>query len=361
MPAPQTVPCQYKTGKTLGSAVVKEAVHIKVGWPHNEMQAAHILTLLSIQTGEYFACKVINKKLMAGREHMVRPPSLIFVLGYTKAGCNSHPLALQVRNEIAVLKRVSAGHPNICRLVDHFETAHNLYLVFELCNGGELFDRICSKGNYYERDAAQIVRTITSAVKYLHDQGIVHRDLKPENLLFRSKADDSPLCIADFGLSRILEEDRFNVLTTTCGYEEMQAIIQGDYKFEPKEYWQGVSEEAKAFVRKCLTIDPTNRPTAEELLHDPWLKNVEEHYVATPQGSATDLLPQVRKAFDARKTFRKAVLGMMAVHRLQDAMGQSASARAEQDEKAKLRGEVEQYKREAEEENADQVLNTEAD
>lgn len=46
---------------------------------------------------------------------------------------------------------------------------------------------------------------------------------------------------------------------------------------------------------------------------------------------------------------RKAVLGMMAVHRLQDAMGQSASQRAEQDEKTKLRGEVEQYKREAEE------------
>ena len=45
---------QYRTGKTLGSgtyAIVKEAVHIK--------------------TGEYFACKVINKKLMEGREYMV--------------------------------------------------------------------------------------------------------------------------------------------------------------------------------------------------------------------------------------------------------------------------------------------------
>lgn len=98
---------------------------------------------LLLKTGEYFACKVINKKLMAGREHMVR--SCI-----TRA----IPLSIpdqQVRNEIAVLKRVSAGHPNICRLVDHFETAHNLYLVFDLCTGGELFDRICSKGNYYER------------------------------------------------------------------------------------------------------------------------------------------------------------------------------------------------------------------
>lgn len=71
---------------------------------------------------------------------------MLFTIAYPE-----HQLGQQVRNEIAVLKRVSAGHPNICRLVDHFETAHNLYLVFDLCTGGELFDRICSKGNYYER------------------------------------------------------------------------------------------------------------------------------------------------------------------------------------------------------------------
>ncbi|KAH8087246.1 putative calmodulin-dependent protein kinase [Filobasidium floriforme] len=356
MPAPVTVPCQYKTGRTLGSgtyAVVKEAVHIT--------------------TGEYFACKVINKKLMAGREHMVR-------------------------NEIAVLKRVSAGHPNICRLVDHFETAHNLYLVFDLCTGGELFDRICSKGNYYERDAAEIVRTITSAVKYLHDEGIVHRDLKPENLLFRSKADDAELCVADFGLSRIMDDNKFNVLTTTCGtpgymapeifrksghgfkvdvwaigviayfllcgytpfdretqYEEMQAIIRGDYRFEPSEYWEGVSAQAKAFVKRCLTVDPTNRPTSAEILADDWLRVVggdnKDPGVSTPRGGTTDLLPNVKKAFDAKKTFRKAVLGMMAMHRLQD--GPSSNSKTES---ARMKEELAEYKREAEDEDVDQVL-----
>jgi calcium/calmodulin-dependent protein kinase I len=58
----------------------------------------------------------------------------------------------------------------------------------------------CGDVSWTYSDAAEIVRTITSAVKYLHDEGIVHRDLKPENLLFRSKADDAELCVADFGV-----------------------------------------------------------------------------------------------------------------------------------------------------------------
>lgn len=56
-----------------------------------------------------------------------------------------------------------------------------------------------------------------NAVKYIHDCGIVHRDLKPENLLFLTKAEDSNIMIADFGLSRIMTEDKFNLLTEICG------------------------------------------------------------------------------------------------------------------------------------------------
>lgn len=51
-----------------------------------------------------------------------------------------------VRNEIAVLKKISMGHPNVLTLIDYFETTNNLYLVLDLCTGGELFDRICAKG-----------------------------------------------------------------------------------------------------------------------------------------------------------------------------------------------------------------------
>lgn len=92
-----------------------------------------------------------------------------------------------------------------------------VYLVTDLALGGELFDRICRKGSYYESDAADLIRATLSAVAYLHDHGIVHRDLKPENLLFRTPEDNADLLIADFGLSRIMDEERFHVLTTTCG------------------------------------------------------------------------------------------------------------------------------------------------
>lgn len=47
---------------------------------------------------------------------------------------------------------------------------------------------------------------------------------------------------------------------------EMEAIIAGDYNFEPEEYWGNVSNSAKDFVRQCLTIDPASRPTAAEAL-----------------------------------------------------------------------------------------------
>ncbi|KAK5939647.1 Calcium/calmodulin-dependent protein kinase type I [Knufia obscura] len=315
--------CRYKTGKTLGAgsySVVKECVHI--------------------DTGRYYAAKVINKRLMAGREHMVR-------------------------NEIAVLKRVSVGHRNILTLVDYFETMNNLYLVTDLALGGELFDRICRKGSYYEADAADLIRATLSAVAYLHDHGIVHRDLKPENLLFRTPEDNADLLIADFGLSRIMDEEQFHVLTTTCGtpgymapeifkktghgkpvdiwaigvityfllcgytpfdrdsnLEEMQAILQADYSFTPIEYWRNVSTTARDFIKQCLIIDPRQRMSAHQALQHPWI-NTEDPMSAQQQRgtSPEDLLPIVKKNFNARRTLHKAIDTVRAINKLREGGG----------------------------------------
>ncbi|KAK4131401.1 calcium/calmodulin-dependent protein kinase type I, partial [Trichocladium antarcticum] len=318
---PQIQPCRYKVGKVLGAgsySVVKECIHI--------------------DTTRYYAAKVINKRLMAGREHMVR-------------------------NEIAVLKKVSMGHQNILTLVDYFETMNNLYLVTDLALGGELFDRICRKGSYYESDAADLIRAVLSAVAYLHDHGIVHRDLKPENLLFRTPEDNADLLIADFGLSRIMDEEQFHVLTTTCGtpgymapeifkktghgkpvdlwalgvityfllcgytpfdrdsdFEEMQAILNADYSFTPLEYWRGVSDSAKDFIRRCLTIDPAKRMTAHEALQHPFVAGWAR--AAAAGGADADkgqnLLPTVKKNFNARRTLHAAIDTVRAINKLRE-------------------------------------------
>ncbi|KAI2631444.1 calcium/calmodulin-dependent protein kinase type I [Hypomontagnella submonticulosa] len=313
---PQIQPCRYKVGKTLGAgsySVVKECVHI--------------------DTARYYAAKVINKRLMAGREHMVR-------------------------NEIAVLKKVSMGHQNILTLVDYFETMNNLYLVTDLALGGELFDRICRKGSYYESDAADLIRATLSAVAYLHDHGIVHRDLKPENLLFRTPEDNADLLIADFGLSRIMDEEQFHVLTTTCGtpgymapeifkktghgkpvdiwamgvityfllcgytpfdrdsdFEEMQAILNADYSFQPAEYWRGVSDNAKDFIRRCLTVDPNKRMTAHEALAHAF---VADYSLGGDDNKGQNLLPTVKKNFNARKTLHAAIDTVRAINKLRE-------------------------------------------
>ena len=99
-----------------------------------------------------------------------------------------------------------------------------------------------------------------------------------------------------------------------CGYtpfdrdsqeQEMQAIIRGDYAFEPEEYWANVSETARDFVRTCLTLDPAKRPTAKEALEHPWLADETPHFVAdpdSPTGGPKNLLPTIQKGFNARKT-----------------------------------------------------------
>lgn len=86
--------------------------------------------------------------------------------------------------------RKRLDHPNIIKLFEVYEDEKNLYLVMELCTGGELFERIIKSGHFSERYAACLMRQVFSAAAYCHANNVMHRDLKPENLLY---ADSSPL------------------------------------------------------------------------------------------------------------------------------------------------------------------------
>lgn len=104
-----------------------------------------------------------------------------------------------------------------------------------------------------------------------------------------------------------------------CGYtpfdrdsnlEEMQAILVADYSFTPLEYWRGVSLTARQFIKRCLTIDPTKRMTAHEALTHEWIAGPE-----SGRGDE-DLLPTVKKNFNARRTLHKAIDTVRAINQL---------------------------------------------
>ena len=69
-----------------------------------------------------------------------------------------------VRREVEILKRLP-DHPNIVFLKDTFEDENAVHIVMELCEGGELFDRIVARGRYTERAAADVIRTIVEVVQ----------------------------------------------------------------------------------------------------------------------------------------------------------------------------------------------------
>ena len=124
-----------------------------------------------------------------------------------------------LEREIEIMKKLK--HPHVLPLFEVFEDSENIFLVLQLIEGGELFDRIIERGNYSEKEAAKIVKQILEAVKYLHSQGVVHRDLKPENLLVRDKAKTNlHIFAADFGLSRVFSGSG---LLTYCGSPEYVA------------------------------------------------------------------------------------------------------------------------------------------
>jgi serine/threonine protein kinase len=71
----------------------------------------------------------------------------------------------------------------------------------------------------------------------------------------------------------------------------MQAIIRGAYRFEPKEYWANVSDVAKDFVSRCLTVDPAQRITAEQALAHPWLSQEAKKSSAAAEVDVRRALP----------------------------------------------------------------------
>ncbi|PIA18853.1 serine-threonine protein kinase [Coemansia reversa NRRL 1564] len=273
--------------------------------------------------GRRVAVKVIKKTALNGDEQMVL-------------------------KEIDIVRHLH--HPHIVQLLDWFESKDKYYLVFQLCTGGELFNKISEYGRFTEEDAVKLIRCGFESIAYLHSHNIVHRDIKPENLIFLDETENAPLMLADFGIARIMKSDD-EVLNTLCGsfgyaapeillrlghgkpvdiwsmgvvtfsslcgyspfwqYNDPRSLImamQSDNVEFDERFWWGISDHAKDFIRRCLCANQHDRMTAEQALQHPWLSG--EHV------STRDLLPDVLHNFNARATLRRAVLKIQAVNRM---------------------------------------------
>lgn len=77
----------------------------------------------------------------------------------------------ELRNEVRILRDVD--HPHIVRPIETYEHRNQIFIVMELCSGGDLY----SRDPYTEAEAARIVSSILSAIAYMHSKNITHRDL----------------------------------------------------------------------------------------------------------------------------------------------------------------------------------------
>jgi len=252
----------------------------------------------------------------------------------------------QLREEIYIMCQLD--HPNIVRLEEVYESHSEIYLVQELCLGGELFDRLDEQPDYHytEQQCARLVKQMLSSVRYIHSKGIVHRDLKLENFLFSTTSPDSELKMIDFGLSKHFTrgETHHEAVGTPYtvapevirgGYDEKcdvwaigvitflllsgdppfggcggpepltmvrANILKGSFNFEPEDIWYNVSQQARDFITSLLVISPANRPNAEEAQKSLWLQewaNCERKL----QKGAGQLNPNVVKALVSFKEY----------------------------------------------------------
>jgi len=218
------------------------------------------------------------------------------------------------------------AHPNICRLfeafveVDDYGRLH-MYLVMELCEGGDLQRKIQDTGCFSENTAADVIGQICLALIYAHSIGIAHRDVKPENVCYvRSDASDHRVKIIDWGSAciftiapmrsrtgsfhymapEVLQADGSSSYTCACDfwslgimtyimlsarlpfwmskrYPSEDRFARMLNKMESEEYpiakasWNTISADAKDFIQSLLRVNPSHRLSGDRLREHPWL------------------------------------------------------------------------------------------
>ncbi|XP_038894384.1 CBL-interacting serine/threonine-protein kinase 23-like isoform X1 [Benincasa hispida] len=258
---------KYELGRTLG-----EGNFAKVKFARNS------------ETGENVAIKILDKEKVL-----------------------KHKMISQIKREISTMKLIR--HPNVIRMFEVMASKSKIYIVLEFVTGGELFDKIVSRGRMKEDEARKYFQQLINAVDYCHSRGVSHRDLKPENLLLDASG---VLKVSDFGLSALPQQVREDgLLHTTCGtpnYVAPEVINNKGYDGAKADLWScGVilfvlmagylpfedsnlvalykkihkadftcppwfSTNAKKLIKRILDPNPSTRITIPEVIENEWFR-----------------------------------------------------------------------------------------
>ncbi len=132
-----------------------------------------------------------------------------------------------LEREVNVMQTLS--HENVIKLIDISITSNNIYLITEICNGGDL-DRY--KMDLTVEETLTCIKKIVKAMIYANSNNIIHRDLKPANVLVH----DGVIKLADFGFARFVEDPKLsNQLTSKKGSPlYMAPEVYFDEKYDAK-------------------------------------------------------------------------------------------------------------------------------
>ncbi|KAF2864394.1 kinase-like protein [Piedraia hortae CBS 480.64] len=242
-----------------------------------------------------------------GRVYLARERSTGFVCALKvlhKSELQQGKVEKQVRREIEIQSNLA--HPNILRLYGHFHDSKRIFLILEFAGKGELYKHLRRAQRFPEKQAAQYVAQMASALRYLHRKHVMHRDIKPENILVGLHGE---IKISDFGWSVHAPNNRRNTMCGTLDYLPPEMIRPGrdeNYYSEKVDLWalgvltyeflvgeapfedtpvmtqkritrgemtipSFVSAEARDLIKKLLVLNPDDRIPLEDVERHPWI------------------------------------------------------------------------------------------
>ncbi|KAJ4896547.1 CBL-interacting serine/threonine-protein kinase 17 [Raphanus sativus] len=258
---------KYELGKTLG-----------------EGNSANVKLARDTVSGQSFAVKIIDKSRISRLN-----------------------VSLQIKREIRTLKVLK--HPNIVRLHEVLASKTKIYMVLECVTGGDLFDRILSKGKLSETEGRKMFQQLIDGLNYCHSKGVFHRDLKEDGLLHTACGSPNyvaPEVLVNKGYDGASSDIwscgviLYAILTGCLPFDDTnlaaicRKIVKGD---PPIPRW--ISPAAKTMIKRMLDPNPITRITIAGIKANDWFKH---DYITPSNCHDEDDAISIQHVYEEEKT-----------------------------------------------------------